>query len=193
MIGSKFAKNSWKLDRVDKTRCTWRFQAKNRCDVTLANHRAPGVWLVLVLQCTCFWHQSYQVYLILAKTQIQTMWSQTVKQRKTEQNTGELIRVGKSNANVPDTSAQQTRLPRIRNTENVIQIKQKEFWDKAEYKWHKKYTRTCWRGADDCCTDETIWTRETHPNNGGRRKRKRRKQGTKIRNRTYGVGSNKSA
>ena len=47
LIDSKFAKNSWKLDKVDKIRCTWPFQAKNRYDVTLANRRAPGVWFVL--------------------------------------------------------------------------------------------------------------------------------------------------
>ena len=45
-----------------------------------------------------------------------------LKQRKIKQNNGELIEVdyayGKSNANVPDTRAQQTRLPRItRNCE----------------------------------------------------------------------------
>ena len=32
-----------KLDKVDKPRCTWPFQGENRYDVTLANHRAPGV------------------------------------------------------------------------------------------------------------------------------------------------------
>ena len=37
----------WKLDKVDKTGCTWPFQAKNRYDVTLANRKAPGVWFVL--------------------------------------------------------------------------------------------------------------------------------------------------
>ena len=47
LIGSKFAKNSWKLNKVEKTRCTWPFQAKNRYDVTLANRKAPGVWFVL--------------------------------------------------------------------------------------------------------------------------------------------------
>ena len=55
LIGSKFAKNSWKLDKVDKTRCTWPFQAKNRYDVRLANRRVPGVWFVpLVLECTWY-------------------------------------------------------------------------------------------------------------------------------------------
>ena len=47
LIRSKFAKNSWKLDKVDKTRCTLPFQAKNRYDVRLANRRAPGVRYVL--------------------------------------------------------------------------------------------------------------------------------------------------
>ena len=56
LIGSKFAKNSWKLDKVDKTRCTWPCQAKNRYDVTLANRRAPGVWFVL----------GFKMYLFLA-------------------------------------------------------------------------------------------------------------------------------
>ena len=56
LIGSKLAKNSWNLDKVDKTRCTWPFQAKNRYDVTLANRRAPGVRFVL----------SFRVYLFLA-------------------------------------------------------------------------------------------------------------------------------
>ena len=56
LIGSKFAKNSWKLDKVDKTRCTWPFQAKNRYDVTLANRRAPGVWFV----------RGFKMYLFLA-------------------------------------------------------------------------------------------------------------------------------
>ena len=59
-------KKHFKLDKVDKTRCTWPFQAKNRYDVTLANRRAPGVWFVLgckvylflaprVTRYTCFW------------------------------------------------------------------------------------------------------------------------------------------
>ena len=56
LVGSKFPQNSWKLDKVDKTRCTWPFQAKNRCDVTLANRRAPGVWFVL----------GFEMYLFLA-------------------------------------------------------------------------------------------------------------------------------
>ena len=47
LIGSKFAKNGWKLGKVGKTRCTWPFQANNRYDVRLANRRAPGVWFVL--------------------------------------------------------------------------------------------------------------------------------------------------
>ena len=64
LIGSKFAKNSWKLDKADKTKRTWPFQAKNRYDVRLANRRAPGLYLAL--ECTCFWHQSDQVYLFLA-------------------------------------------------------------------------------------------------------------------------------
>ena len=29
--------------QVDKIRCTWPFQAKNKYDVRLANPRAPGV------------------------------------------------------------------------------------------------------------------------------------------------------
>ena len=52
----KFAKNSWKLDKADKTRCTWPFQAQNRCDVMLANRRAPGVWFIL----------GFSMYLFLA-------------------------------------------------------------------------------------------------------------------------------
>ena len=56
LIGSKFDENSWKLDKVDKTRSTWPFQAKNRYDVTLANCRAPGVWFVL----------DFRMYLFLA-------------------------------------------------------------------------------------------------------------------------------
>ena len=56
LIGSQFAKNSWKLDKVDKTRCTWPFEAKNRYDVRLANGRAPGVWFVL----------GFKMYLCLA-------------------------------------------------------------------------------------------------------------------------------
>ena len=47
LIGSKFAKNSSKLDKVDNTRCTWPLQAKNRYDLRLANRRAPYVWFVL--------------------------------------------------------------------------------------------------------------------------------------------------
>ena len=66
-----------------------------------------------------------------------------VKDRKNKQKNGELIKLGKSNANVPDTRVQQTRLPRIRNTKNVKQIKQKQFSDKAEYKRHK-YTYLMW-------------------------------------------------
>ena len=62
--------------------------------------------------------------LILHPREIQIMWSQTVKQRKTKQNKMRII----LNANVPHTRAQQTRVPRItRNTKNVQQIKQKEF------------------------------------------------------------------
>ena len=68
----KLAKISWKIDKVDKISCTWPFQAKNRYDVTLANRRAPGVCLYLVLICTLFWHQSDQVYLTLAKIQLKT-------------------------------------------------------------------------------------------------------------------------
>ena len=56
-FSSKFAKNSSKLDKVDKTRCTWPFQPKNRYDVTLANRRAPGVWFVL----------RFRIYLFLAQ------------------------------------------------------------------------------------------------------------------------------
>ena len=56
LIGSTFAKNSWKLDKGDKTRCTWPFQAKNRYDVMLANRRASGVWFVL----------GFRTYLFLA-------------------------------------------------------------------------------------------------------------------------------
>ena len=56
LIGSKFVKNSWKLDKVDKTRCAWPFQANNRYDVRLANRRAPGVWFVL----------GFRMYLFLA-------------------------------------------------------------------------------------------------------------------------------
>ena len=58
---SESAKNSWKLEKVDKTRCTWPFQAENRYDVTLANRRAPGVWFVLGFR-------TYQVHLFWAKT-----------------------------------------------------------------------------------------------------------------------------
>ena len=50
-------KNSWKVKKVDKTRCTWPFQAENRYEVTLANPRAPGVWLLL----------GFKMYLLLAK------------------------------------------------------------------------------------------------------------------------------
>ena len=39
----KIRQKQFKLDKVDKTRCTWPFQAKNRYDVTLANGRAPGM------------------------------------------------------------------------------------------------------------------------------------------------------
>ena len=43
-----------------------------------------------------------------------------LKQRKNEQNNGELIKVGKSNANALGTRAQETRLPRItRNTKTM--------------------------------------------------------------------------
>ena len=53
LIGSKFGKNSIKLDKVDKTRCTWPFQAKNRYDVTLANRRdIYGLIYGLIKTCT---------------------------------------------------------------------------------------------------------------------------------------------
>ena len=54
--------------------------------------------------------------LVLHPREIQILWSQTVKQRKTKQSNGELFQVGKSNANVPGTRAQQTRLPRAYHT-----------------------------------------------------------------------------
>ena len=54
LIGSKFAKNGWKLGKVGKTRCTWPFQANNRYDVRLANRRAPGVWFVLLQNVPVF-------------------------------------------------------------------------------------------------------------------------------------------
>ena len=41
---------------VDKTTCTWPFRAKNRYNVTLANHRAPCVWFVV----------GFRMYLFLA-------------------------------------------------------------------------------------------------------------------------------
>ena len=70
VIGSKIAKNGWNLliDKVDKTRCTWPFQAKNRYDVTWRWPIAGLLaWdLYLVLECTRFWHQCDQVYLFLA-------------------------------------------------------------------------------------------------------------------------------
>ena len=56
-IGSQFAENSWKLDKVDITRCTWPFEAKNRYDARLANRRAPCLWFVL----------GFIIYLFLAK------------------------------------------------------------------------------------------------------------------------------
>ena len=70
LIGSKFAKNSWKLDKADKTSCIWPFQAKDRYDVRLANRRASGVWFVLGFRMYLFWHQSDQVHLFLAKMHI---------------------------------------------------------------------------------------------------------------------------
>ena len=39
----KIRQKQLKLDKVDKTRCTWPFQAKNKYDVRLANRRDPGV------------------------------------------------------------------------------------------------------------------------------------------------------
>ena len=72
LIGSKFAKNSWKLDKVDKTRCTWPFQAKNRYDVTLANRRAPGVWFVLGFRTYVFLAPRWPGIPVLAK---KTKWT----------------------------------------------------------------------------------------------------------------------
>ena len=74
MIASKFAKSSSKLDRADKTRCTWPFQAK-----TGTMWRWPMAWLLacdlyLVLECTCFWHKSDKVYLILIEIRFTTVW-----------------------------------------------------------------------------------------------------------------------
>ena len=65
----KIPKNSWKLDKVDKTRCTCPSQANNRYDVRLANCRVLGVWFI----CTWFYkldfllNQSDEVHLFLAK------------------------------------------------------------------------------------------------------------------------------
>ena len=53
LIGSKLAKISCKLERVEKNRyrITWRYRTKISYDVSLANIRAPGVCFV---PGTCF-------------------------------------------------------------------------------------------------------------------------------------------
>ena len=48
------------------------------------------------------------------------------------------------------------------------------------------------RAADACCTDEGTRREETYRDKEGENK-KSRKQGTKARNRTHGVHSNKSS
>ena len=61
------AKNSWKLDKVDRTRCTWPIQAKNRYNVKLANRRAPGVLFVLGFITYLFWHQKNKKHFLAPK------------------------------------------------------------------------------------------------------------------------------
>ena len=53
LIGSKFDKNSWKLDKVDKARCTWPFQAKHRCHIRCETVQSQGYWRVI-----CTWFQN---------------------------------------------------------------------------------------------------------------------------------------
>ena len=72
LIGSKFAKNSWKLYKAYKTRRTWPFQDKNRYNVTLANRRAPGVWLVLGFRTYVFLAPRWPGIPVLAK---KTKWT----------------------------------------------------------------------------------------------------------------------
>ena len=84
LIGSKFAKNSWKLDNVDKTRCTWPFQAKNRYDVTLANHRAPGVWFVVGFIMYLFLAQKWPGMPFVGKNAKNKLSSTAVKARYLE-------------------------------------------------------------------------------------------------------------
>ena len=70
LIGSKFAKNGWKLDKVDKPGVSGLFKPKTG---TMWGWPIAGLLacnLFLVLECTCFWHRSDQVYLFLAKSLI---------------------------------------------------------------------------------------------------------------------------
>ena len=65
LIGPKSAKNSWKLDKVDETRCTWPFQTKNRYD---GRWRVICRWFVIGFRMYLFSAPKDQVYLVLAKT-----------------------------------------------------------------------------------------------------------------------------
>lgn len=78
-------------------------------------------------------------------------WDKRKKQEESQ------IKSGTSNANVPGTTyiciyseyilyvyerTTNTPTKKIRITKNTKQTKQKEFWDGAEYRWHKKNTYT---------------------------------------------------
>ena len=78
---------------------------------------------------------------------------------KTKQKKGELVKVGKSNANVPDTRAQQARLlmPRItRNTKNVKPITRRISATRQNTNYPRSIHVLADVEADGCCTDEVT-------------------------------------
>ena len=70
LIGSKLAKISWKLDRVEKNRYNLAFSSQNQLQCQLGQSIAGllACVLYLVSEWDWFWTKSAQIYLILART-----------------------------------------------------------------------------------------------------------------------------
>ena len=112
------------------------------------------------------------------------MWSQNVIQRKqkTRMNQGRQIKCQRTG-----TRAQQTRQPTNKNYENT-KLRNSE----TRHTNDTRRTLTCWRGADDCCTDDATRRREIHRDKQGEKKKVGSKEKTQE-NRTQGVHSNKAS
>ena len=104
--------------------------------------------VVVVLQCCCLHikpsihrHQQYTQcpsWFILERYKLSyghRLWEKT----KNYAGNREFIMAGKWNANVPGTRRQQTRQPGKKELRKIKQIKQKESWDDAEYKWQEEH------------------------------------------------------